>query len=378
MDNEVFTINIISRIGYGIMVIALPYYIPSNLELIGIILAAYPIAEALASVPVGFLVSRVGVRRLVAGGLLIMATSSVLFTLSSNWVALAILHGLMGIAAAMVIVPLLALVTYRRVKLGLRYGGFFATYFSGYIIGLGISGLMQGFIKSSIEASKVSMVTAAVIFTSALVLVTSISDRGGVNVTTKPRLRREELILLPLWLGIMVLLGIAFALPRSLSTHFNISGGYVSLIYVLAAIVLALGIMLFGSLTDRIGATRVMAVGLIGLSLVIATAYLVASGWLSISYAMVPLAPSALLASALVPSIYTYIGHRLESGSEGLVMGVYNVPTAIGIAIGNLVGGFSLNRLGLGSTVALAGLVLAVAIALTAVLWFTFTQWRRH
>jgi hypothetical protein len=36
-----------------------------------------------------------------------MATSSLLFAINSNWVILAALHGLMGVAAAMIIVPLL-------------------------------------------------------------------------------------------------------------------------------------------------------------------------------------------------------------------------------------------------------------------------------
>jgi len=43
----------------------------------------------------------------------------------------------------------------------------------------------------------------------------------------------------------------------------------VALIYVSAALALALGILMFGSLVDRVGAIKVMAIGLVGLFIVI-------------------------------------------------------------------------------------------------------------
>jgi len=170
----------------------------------------------------------------------------------------------------------------------------------------------------------------------------------------------------------------------------------VALIYVSAALVLALGILMFGSLVDRVGAIKVMAIGLVGLFIVIidgkprhswrghATTWV---RFLNPSFTRVFSNPQrggnardphsgnpALqggegVMSALVPSIYAYVGHRAEEGSEGLIMGIYNIPTAAGIAIGNLIGGFSLSRLGLDLTIILAALTLVIAVALTAVMW---------
>ncbi|WP_292000207.1 MFS transporter [Caldivirga sp.] len=377
-DGKVYVINTVSRIGYGIMVIAIPYYIPSRFTaLVGVVLSTYPIAEALVSIPVGLTVGRFKVNHLVSIGVLLMFVSSLLFTVSANWVTLAALHGFMGIAAALMTVPLLTLMTYRRVKLGLGYGGFFSTYFAGYIVGIGLSGLMQRIINNSAEAARASILIAAVIFLATLPLALTLKGGRGVKAPVRPRLSPSELTLLPLWLGIMIMLGIAFTLPTGLTKHLNISGAYVALIYVSAALILALGMMVFGSLTDRIGATRTITTGLLGLSLVICVAYLVTSGELNITYAIIPLAPSAFLASALVPSIYAYVGYRVKEGSEGLIMGVYNVPTAVGIAIGNLLGGFSVSHLGLVLTVALAALVLALSIMLTAILWVTQGACRR-
>lgn len=377
-DGKVYVINTVSRIGYGIMVIAIPYYIPSRFTaLVGVVLSTYPIAEALVSIPVGLTVGRFKVNHLVSIGVLLMFISSLLFTVSANWVTLAALHGFMGIAAALMTVPLLTLMTYRRVKLGLGYGGFFSTYFAGYIVGIGLSGLMQRIINNSAEAARASILIAAVIFLATLPLALTLKGGRGVKAPVRPRLSPSELTLLPLWLGIMIMLGVAFTLPTGLTKHLNISGAYVALIYVSAALILALGMMVFGSLTDRIGATRTITTGLLGLSLVICVAYLVTSGELNITYAIIPLAPSAFLASALVPSIYAYVGYRVKEGSEGLIMGVYNVPTAVGIAIGNLLGGFSVSHLGLVLTVALAALVLALSIMLTAILWVTQGACRR-
>ena len=377
-DGKVYVINTVSRIGYGIMVIAIPYYIPSRFTaLVGVVLSTYPIAEALVSIPVGLTVGRFKVNHLVSIGVLLMFVSSLLFTVSANWVTLAALHGFMGIAAALMTVPLLTLMTYRRVKLGLGYGGFFSTYFAGYIVGIGLSGLMQRIINNSAEAARASILIAAVIFLATLPLALTLKGGRGVKAPVRPRLSPSELTLLPLWLGIMIMLGVAFTLPTGLTKHLNISGAYVALIYVSAALILALGMMVFGSLTDRIGATRTITTGLLGLSLVICVAYLVTSGELNITYAIIPLAPSAFLASALVPSIYAYVGYRVKEGSEGLIMGVYNVPTAVGIAIGNLLGGFSVSHLGLVLTVALAALVLALSIMLTAILWVTQGACRR-
>ncbi len=368
-NDKVFMINTVSRIGYGIMVIAIPYYIPSRFStLVGVVLSAYPIAEAIASIPVGLIVGKFKVNYLVSIGVLVMFTSSILFTVSNDWVALTILHGVMGVAAALMTVPLLTVVAYRRVKLGLGYGGFFSSYFAGYIVGIGVSGLMQRLISSSIEASRVSMLIASVVFLITLPLALMLKGEHGVKVLRR-RLRRSELTLLPLWLGIMIMLGIAFTLPTGLTKHLNISGAYVALIYVASALVLALGMMMFGALADRIGVMRTIIIGLIGLTLVIGLAYLAVSGLISINSVIIPLAPSILLASALVPSIYAYVGYRIEEGSEGLIMGIYNVPTAVGIAVGNLLGGFSISHLGLGSTIALAALVLALSVILTGVLW---------
>ena len=368
-NDKVFMINTVSRIGYGIMVIAIPYYIPSHFStLVGVVLSAYPIAEAIASIPVGLIVGKFKVNYLVSIGVLVMFTSSILFTVSNDWVTLTILHGIMGVAAALMTVPLLTVVAYRRVKLGSGYGGFFSTYFAGYIVGIGVSGLMQRLISSSIEASRASMLVASVVFLVTLPLALMLKGEHGVKVL-KRRLRRSELTLLPLWLGIMIMLGIAFTLPAGLTRHLNISGAYVALIYVASALVLALGMMMFGALADRIGVMRTIIIGLIGLTLVIGLAYLAVSGLISINSVIIPLAPSILLASALVPSIYAYVGYRIEEGSEGLIMGIYNVPTAVGIAVGNLLGGFSISRLGLGSTIALAALVLALSVMLTGVLW---------
>ncbi|ABW01519.1 major facilitator superfamily MFS_1 [Caldivirga maquilingensis IC-167] len=369
-DGKVFMINTVSRIGYGIMVIAIPYYIPSHLAaLVGVVLSAYPIAEALVSIPVGLMANRFKANYLVSIGVLVMSVSAVLFTVSNNWVTLTILHGVMGVAAALMTVPLLTLVAYRRIKLGLGYGGFFSTYFAGYIIGIGVSGLMQRLISNSVEAARVSMIIAAVTFLITLPIALMLKGERNAKAPSRPRLRRSALTLFPLWLGIMIMLGIAFTLPTGLTTHLNISGAYVALIYVSAALVLALGMMMFGALVDRIGAVRTIIIGLIGLVLIIGIAYLAVSGEISISSAIIPLAPSVLLASALVPSIYAYIGYRIEEGSEGLIMGVYNVPTAVGIAIGNLLGGFSVSHLGLGLTVTSAALVLALSMLLTALLW---------
>src|SRR5947209_17518669 len=136
----------LTRIGFGSILVIFPYYlnIPlTNSSLAGIIIALYPAVEGFSALPVGTFVDLRGRRRAFVAGMAMISILTFLIGLSNNLFLVGGAHALEGLAAAMVTVASLTMITDLTVKenRGAGMGGFdlanLAGYGAGMLLGLG-------------------------------------------------------------------------------------------------------------------------------------------------------------------------------------------------------------------------------------------------
>src|SRR6266702_2713520 len=136
----------LTRIGFGSILVIFPYYlnIPlTNSSLAGIIIALYPAVEGFSALPVGTFVDLRGRRKAFVAGMTMISILTLLIGVSNNLVLVGGAHALEGLAAAMVTVASLTMITDLTVKenRGASMGGFdlanLAGYGTGIVLGLG-------------------------------------------------------------------------------------------------------------------------------------------------------------------------------------------------------------------------------------------------
>src|SRR5881628_355518 len=166
----------LTRIGFGTILIIFPNYLlqstgaPISSALLGIILALYPALEGLSALPVGAWIDRSGRRKaFVLGMALITVLTGVISLTRTDIPLVGGAHAIMGLAAAMVTISSLTMITDLTTveNRGAGMGAFDLANLSGYGVGV-ISGtlLAKIFVQSvgTIFQIVAGMFAAATIF----------------------------------------------------------------------------------------------------------------------------------------------------------------------------------------------------------------------
>src|SRR5437867_11010725 len=159
----------LTRIGFGTILIIFPLYVatPSS-SLAAIIIALYPALEGFSALPVGAVVDLRGRRRVFVTGMALISVLTFLIGLSNNLFLVGGAHALEGLAAAMVTVASLTMITDLTVKenRGAGMGGFdlanLAGYGAGMLLGLGFSHIFASNLGYSFLVVSVVMGASAV------------------------------------------------------------------------------------------------------------------------------------------------------------------------------------------------------------------------
>lgn len=368
----------VARVGFGVMIIIFPSYLSlaSNLEL-AFVLASYPLAEAMTAVPLGILCDRKGRRRVFLGGLGLMGALIASVATTQNVLLVGVLHTLMGVAAAAITVSSLTMIT-DLTNLGNRGKGMGTFDFSnigGYAGGLLIGGLLSEAFRPDLGGA--FLATASLMFVALVVSLVLLKEPahaaevGSVAISINPFAAMDDRTkaILPIWLSLTSLIGIVFFLPRALrqvGVQTTITG---ELLFA-GIMVIGLGSIGFGALSDRLGREKTMAIGVAGLfGLLVGLALLFDSLGPSVNIAksvfrFLPiLGPAGLATSALVPSVLAAVGDRAREGKKGATMGLYSLMLSLGIALGELLAGFA-SLLGGLSTILTAGSLIFLACAI--------------
>jgi len=379
---------LMTRIGYGLLIITFPIYIFASGKAVGTALALYPIFEASTATFIGSYLDKKGRKIVFLLGLLTSSIFMIMIGLSTNIYFVSFLHALMGISAAAITVSTLTMLTDLTIteNRGAGMGAFDFFNIVGYAIGILLSSWLI-----SIFSHKLNYV----FFTggSLFLIITLLSyflkepphaSTEYFHVNPFTALDRNVKSMLPLWFALTFLLGIIFFSPKALMAS-GIRPNEFGLLLFSGAVLLGIGSMFFGMLSDKIGREKTILIGIIGiigflssLSYLLEERIIISDNLLKIiriaskyPLIMIILGISAFMTTAIVPSILAYTGDRAHANRRGSAMGIYSTMLSIGIALGNLASGFAFDIGGPTAIFRIATLTFISMTILTVILKYT-------
>jgi MFS family permease len=331
----------LTRIGFGSVTILFPLYLPAGAFQVGLILALYPIAEAVSAMPVGRLADRVSRKRLHLIGMTLITVLTAAIGFTTNLLNVSILHGLMGVSAAMAAVTSLTLLgdATKQTNRGKKMGGFDLANLGGYGLGFGVGSILVTAFASRLHYA--FWVTSGIFLFTSILATKFLVEPVRSDELNQPGIRRRRIgskirPVLPVWLGQTIILGMYFLLPKAFKdASITLTG---QMLIFLGAIggLFALGAIVFGHISDKVGRTKIMVLGAVG-----EFGFLLLFGWSFpnfLAYALI-LAPLFFMASAIAPAILSYVSDISGKARRGSANGLYSVVLSIGMAIGNILGG---------------------------------------
>ena len=336
----------LTRIGFGSITILFPLYLQAPSYIIGVILALYPMSEAGSALPIGRLADRSSRKKLHIVGMIMITILTAAIGFTRNLLNVSILHAMMGISAAITAVTSLTLLgdATKLTNRGKQMGGFDLANLGGYGLGFGVGGLLVNSFADRL--SYAFWVTAGVFLFAGILAAKFLVEPVRVWELKQPKIRQRRIgsrirPVIPVWIAQTVILGMYFLLPKAFrdsNPPIVLTREILIFLGVLGAL-FAFGAILFGYVSDKIGRTRIMVLGAFG-----ELGFLVLFGWSFpgngfVKYELL-LWPMFFLASAVAPAILAYVGDISGKAKRGSANALYSIVLSIGLAIGNIIGGF--------------------------------------
>ena len=332
----------LTRIGFGSVTIIFPLYLPAGSFQVGIILALYPIAEAFSALPIGKLADRYSRKNLHVAGMLLITGLTAAIGLTTNLTNIAILHAFMGVSAATAAVTSLTLLgdATKITNRGKSMGGFDLANLGGYGLGFGLGSLMVNVFANRLAYA--FWLTAGIFLIAGIMAIKLLDEPVRIqdlkqSQTRQPRIGRRIRPVLPVWIAQTVILGMYFLLPKAFQeANFTPTTEMMIFLASLGGL-FALGAIIFGHVSDKVGRTKIMILGAMG-----ELGFLVLFGWSFPDFLryQLYLAPLFFLASAIAPAILAYVSDISGKARRGSANALYSTVLSLGLAVGNILGGF--------------------------------------
>ncbi|HOV87527.1 MAG TPA: MFS transporter [Syntrophobacteraceae bacterium] len=319
---------------------------------VGAVNASFLFTAALLSLPLGLLSDRLGRKRLITAGLLIISLSSFLLCFSTTVLEMIGIYLLFGTGLAAFAPTMMSFVAdfSPPTHLGRSYGWYTLALYGGMSTGPALGGALAGWVGFQWTFAVSGAVTLAVLF-----LVAGLLPRAGQVLVNRPSKRptgevAKELVknapLLACWvatLGGCLGLGMFVTFVPLYAQDQGVRVEQIGFIFGLQALCNALSRIPFGRLSDRAAKrSRLATAGLLGLSVSIAGlgpargmgAFLLFAAGLGISMGIAFTAIGALISEVVAPD------------ARGLAMGGYNSAIYIGMMVSSLVMGAVIREIG--------------------------------
>ena len=369
---------LIARVGSGASAAVTSFLFPHQELAVGAILAVYPLLEALGSFVAGRYADRFGRRPAMVLGYLARLAAMALMYLALAWgwgpLAVGAANAAAGFFTAFILVSSLAMVTdLTEVRnRGLGMGAFELTnlggYAVGYIVGAGLFQALGG------PGSFAALVVFTAVLTPLVFVMAETAPLKGVEIPLNPfkGLPPATWPAIPLWFALTTFIGMGIYSGRVIADVLSTSSKLAHLqsgaLLAGALIVIGLGAVLFGRLSDRWGRERTLNLGIAG----VMSALIVLAGLLALNVppieAVALASPLVFLASAIAPSVLAIVGDRALLTMRGTAMGLYSVVLGVGMAVGAIVGSLAAVGGGLLGIVEAALAVFSLATALYVIL----------
>jgi len=358
------------RFSFGLVLFTLPLYLPKrefSYLVVGLIAAAYPVAETICGPIIGILADKYGRRRWIWVGLCISTIALLAFTLSTDIPYLVVVHSIQGVAAAMIVVSSLTIVTdISSVSTrGREMGIYDFANLGGYMIGIFVAGLLAR-THSLLAPFYLGSGLAAIGAIYAYLMMKEPSSYKSKKVLSPIETIRllisdkRAAAMFPIWLSVTTFIGMALTFgprlgPSPLITSSVIAG---------VVMVLAFSQPFFGHLSDNYGRGRLMMLGMLSLIGFFATVIAMFRWHIDTIYLLPFFAIFGVGCFAFAPAALASLGDIAPKYARGTTMGVYSVVISLGTIIGPLLGGYLLDRYGLTSLFYAGLLILISALGL--------------
>jgi len=349
----------LTRIGFGAIIIIFPIYIQAGSAVTALVTALYPAVEGVSALPVGAYVDHRGRRKAFVAGMILVSILTLVIGLSNNIFLVAGAHGLTGLAAALITVSSLTMITDLTMEenRGAGMGAFNLSTLSGYGLGIVLGVVFAKVFSSSLGDSFI--VVAGILAVAAVFAFFALREPHH-TATERRSLRQlynnltgDVAAIFPVWFALTIVLGFYLFIPK-LVKNASADISQSAPLILLGLLVLGSGAVLFGRLSDKIGRTKTMTIGLVGqvgflllFPSIFNQIVLIPpdTPWL-VTYSTVgPIIIGAavlfFLGSALLPSVLAYMADKATLGYRGATMGLYSLLLSAGIALGTVLAGFA-------------------------------------
>jgi multidrug resistance protein len=337
---------------YCLLVPLLPRY-AQELQLtqsqVGVLFWSYALALLVATFPIARMTDRCGRKAPMLWGLMGLAFTTLAFAYSRSYWVLLLARVFQGVAGAATWVPGMALVAdhFPKAERGQAMG----TVFAGANLGLLIGPPLAGFLDHHFGPMAPFHLGIALVVVDALGRAFLLQEATPIREAPIPWkvLLRNRVVLV--FAGAMAL-GAGFwtlmesALPLDFAKRLGLEARGIGVLFGCAALAHTLSSPWMGRLSDRIGRTRVLRIGLAASLLLLPLPVLLLRPW-AVALAMAALGLNlSFLISPCSPAVADQVD-RMASQSFASGFSILNLAYSVGMILGPLVGGALIEAVGL-------------------------------
>ena len=361
--------NVVVALGYGVVSPVLPQYARHfgvSISAATFVITAFAVMRLVAAPPAGWLVQRLGERRVYINGLLIVAVSTAVCAFAQTYWQLLLFRSLGGLGSAMFSVSSLALMI--RISPQDARGRVAGLFSSGFLIG-SVGGPVLGSLTAGLGLAAPFAIYGAALLVAAAVVFLSLrgSTLADPEESDEPAVTLREVLRHRAYLAALLsnfATGwAAFGLRIALVPLFIVEGlGRGTGIAGLALATFAIGnvsvVIPSGYLSDRIGRRKLLIVGLMAAAISTSLLGVTTSLVIFLATAYISGAATGIFISPQQAAVADIVGSKSRGGGP---VALFQMMVDFGSIGGSLVVGLIAQHLSFGWAFAVSGGILFIA-----------------